>query len=100
MVVQAEDKKVSPKRAEFVLAVESTGMKPTPYHLNPRFELIETELICHCEHCREVRVPSFLVRRWLSQADEIVLPGLDGPLVIRASLSDEGTGPFGAKLLL
>jgi hypothetical protein len=67
-------------------AGEYGGMRLISYHLNRIFELIETgavpKLVCHCEHCGVVRVPSFQVRSWLSEADVIFLPGLDGWLVI------------------
>jgi hypothetical protein len=56
-----------------------------PYHLNPRFELdtgAAPALLCRCEHCGVVRVPRSQVRAWLSEADVIFLPGLDGWLVM------------------
>ena len=66
--------------------VEYSSMKRFTYHLNPRFEVIGTgavpRLVCHCEHCGVARVPSFQVRSWLSEADMILLPGLDGWLLI------------------
>ena len=67
------------------VAVEYSSMKQIPYHLNPRFELdtgAAPALLCHCEHCGVVRVPRFQVRAWLSEADVISLPGLDGWPVI------------------
>jgi hypothetical protein len=60
-------------------------MRLISYHLNPRFELdtgAAPALLCHCEHCGVVRVPSFQVRAWLSEADVIFLPALEGWLVI------------------
>jgi hypothetical protein len=39
-------------------------------------------LLCHCEHCGVRRVPGFHIRRWLAQAHRIVLPGLNGWLVV------------------
>ena len=58
-------------------------MRLFAYHLNPRFELTQDgELLCHCEHCGVRRVPGFHIRGWLAQAHRIVLPGLDGWLVI------------------
>ena len=60
-------------------------MKLIPYHLNPWFELdtsVAPALLCHCEHCGVVRVPRLQVRAWLSEAEVIFLPGLDGQAVI------------------
>jgi hypothetical protein len=54
-----------------------------PYHHNAEFELNETEVICHCEHCESHSVPPFKLRRWFSESDAIELPGLDGPLVTK-----------------
>ena len=64
-------------------SVEYPCMRLFAYHLNPRFELTQDgELLCHCEHCGVRRVPGFHIRGWLAQAHRIVLPGLDGWLVI------------------
>ena len=60
--------------------VEYPGMT---YHLNPRFELIaDCELVCHCSHCGPVPVPRFQIRRWLEAGHPVLLPGLDGWIVL------------------
>jgi hypothetical protein len=71
-------------------------MRHFTYHVNPRFEFTrDGELICHCAHCGARRVPSLQIRRWLAQAERIVLPGLDGLLVITRSRSRCHSGCFG-----
>jgi hypothetical protein len=77
------------RRAQALRAMPlASKYRRVTYHLNPKFELLGTgpgipELLCHCEHCGIIPVRRSQVRRWLAQANEIVLPGLNGWIVIR-----------------
>ena len=59
------------------------------FHLNPKFEIIqygssEPEVIYHCAHCPDNRVPGSCLREWLAAGrGRITLPGMWGRLTIR-----------------